>query len=172
MTDFRNWLLRYAGLYIGISFGLAVLIVFLGRDIGIRAMQIKNQRQELASRLRAFESLTALRSGSEEAKQFAAALEKSLPERDELIAFSKDLENLSKNNQLSFEFQFESEAPSEAGLPGSNNFILLADGSYANFVRFLKNVEESGYFVSFSLIDLAQRDKNFQIRANGKVFSR
>lgn len=172
MTDFRNWLLRYAGLYIGISCGLIVLIFFLGRDIGVRAAQIRSQRQELASRLRAFESLTALRSGSEEAKQFSALLEKALPEKDELIGFSKTLETFAKNNQLDFEFQFESEAPSEGTMPGSNNFIIPARGSYANFVRFLKNIEESGYFVSFSLIDLAQRDKDFEMRINGKVFSR
>jgi Tfp pilus assembly protein PilO len=174
MTDFRNWLLRYAGLYIGIAAGLIVLILFLGQDIATRAAQIRSQRQTLASRLGAFESLTALQVGSREARQISAELEKSLPEKDELIAFLPVLENFAKNNQLRIEqrLKFESEIPGEGMAPNSHSFIIGARGSYANFVRFLRNIEESGYFVSFSMIDLAQRDTDFEMRMNGRVFSR
>ncbi len=139
----------------------------------MRAMEIGSQRQELASRLRAFESLTALRSGEERAKEFSTALEKSLPEKDELIAFPKALESFARNNQLTFEpVEFESEILSEAGVPGVNNFIFRARGPYANFIRFLRNVEESGYFVSFSSIDLLRRNGDFEARMSGGVFSR
>ena len=173
MTEFRNWLLRYVGLYVGISLALGVLIVFLGRDIGIRAAQIASQRQDLSLRLQAFESLATLRSGEDRAKEFSAALEASLPEKDDLIAFPKALEGFARNNQLGFDpVEFESEEPSAEGLPGSNNFVMRTNGSYTNFIRFLRNIEESTYFVGFSVIDLSQRNGGYEMRMSGKVFSR
>lgn len=169
--EFRQWLTRNIG---GTILGLLIItafIFFLAKDISNRTETIKERRRELTSRLQAFGSLALLRSDAERAGKLFVELQNSLPQKDQLIGFSKALEGFAKNNQLDFGFFFEAEAVSTDVLPGRNEFKVTSSGSYANFIRFLKKIEESQYFVNFNLFDLAQKGKEFDILMRGGVFS-
>ncbi len=170
--DFKKALVR------NISWSAAVLIlmiaflIFLGMDVSDRVALIKSQRQDLLLRLHAFDSLAALRSDVGRAEELSISLENSLPARDQLINFSNALEEIATDNGLEFGFSFESESASTETTPGINNFTITSQGTYANFVRFLNEVEDSRYFVGFSLIDLTSRNGEFAITMKGRVFSR
>lgn len=169
--EFRQIFIRNLGITGIIVLALTALILFLGKDISGRAGKIQNQRRELSVRLQSLESLASLRANSERANKIFDAIQGMLPLKDQLIGFSKNLESLAKSNQLGFGFKFESEIPSTETQPGINSFILTTSGSYSNFTRFLKGVEEGKYFVGFNSFDILKKDKDFQMLIKGKVFS-
>lgn len=149
-----------------------ILLLFLKGDISDRTMKIQNQRKDLASRLSIVESLAALRKDSVKAENLLTTLQNSLPTKDQLFGFSRALENSAKSNQLGFGFSFETEIAGTDSTPGINNFIFTVSGSYANFIRFLKSIETSNYFVDFNSFDLSQKgNNNYEIISRGNVFS-
>lgn len=137
-------------------------------------METLRQKQELAARFLAFESFASLRTESEKASQLLSALQISLPTQDELIGFSKYLEDLAGNNQLEFGFAFGPETIATEQAPGTNNFTITARGNYLDFVRFLRSIEQGKYFIGLDSFNFNKRGgKNeFEILARGKVFSR
>ncbi|MBI4991810.1 MAG: hypothetical protein HZB99_01175 [Candidatus Harrisonbacteria bacterium] len=171
MTDFNRWLLKNIGVASGVILALVALTILLGNDISRRLDTVIRQRRDLVERSEVFNYLATLRFDSERAKKLSDQLQNSLPTKDQLIGFSKNLENLAKDNQLGFGFQFESEVLSTDLAPGINNFTITSNGSYSNFLRFLKAAESGQYFVNFTLLDLIQKGKEFEITMRGKVFS-
>lgn len=169
--EFKQWLLKNIGVAAGVSFILALLILFLGGDISNRVRKIKSQRRDLITRSQSIESLASLRADASRAEKLLESLQNALPTKDQLIGFSKTLEKFAKNNRLDFGFSFGAETPSTNAAPGANEFVLTSGGAYANFIRFLKAVEESDYFVSFNSFDISRKGERFEILAKGKVFS-
>ena len=169
--EFKQALVKNLGIAFAVIAALSLLLLLVGKDISGRAKKIQEQGRELSFRLQSLESLAALRSGSEKASKIFPVIRNFLPSRDQLVGFSKVLENFSKSNQLGFGFKFESETlPTETD-PGINNFTLTSSGSYINFLRFLKATEDSEYFIGFNSFDLSKKDKDFQMLIKGKVFS-
>lgn len=169
--DFKKWLLWNAG---GAATAIAILAAFvllIGADISKRADAIENQKQELALRLKATESLVSLRAGVDQAGRLFTALRDILPAKDQLLVLKKQLELFARNNKLGLGFTFENEILATDTAPGSNNFTMSGSGSYANLVNFLKAVENSKYFVAFNFFDLDLKDKDSQMIIKGKVFS-
>lgn len=147
------------------------LLFFLAKDISGRVSSIERQRADLSARSQIVDSLIRLRADSEKARALIVPLQESLPTKDQLIEFSKQLENFARNNQLDFALRFGAESQSTAMEPGTNNFTITSGGSYENLIRFLRNVENSGYFVSFDLFDLTRSSRGYEIVVRGKVFS-
>lgn len=170
-ADFKKWLLWNAG---GAAAGAVILIIFLlllGNDLSRRVSLIQTERQQLAARLQSIESLISLRSGSDRAAKQQAILEKALPNKDQLIGFSKELEQLAKSNQLGFGFSFESETAGTETAPGKNNFTMTLGGSYPNVIRFLKATENSKYYITLNLVEINLKEKEYQTVMKGQVFS-
>ena len=95
-----------------------------------------------------------------------------MPLKDQLIGFSKTLESIAKNNKLGFGFAFEVEQPATEVLPGVNYFNLTGSGSYTDFIRFFRAIEDGRYFASFESLNLISKGKDFELAGRGKVFSR
>lgn len=170
--DFKRWLLVSGSISGGAILALSVLIFLTGKDISRRANTIFSQRQELTLQLRVFESLASLRSGAEQANKLLPYIQDILPVKERLIEFPKQLESAAKNNQLGFGFRFEAETKGSDKEPGTNGFVLTSYGSYQNFIRFLKFIENGKYFTGFDSFDLNRRaENNFEIIIKGKVFS-
>ncbi len=169
--EFKQAIIRSLSVAFALIMALSLLLLLIGKDISGRVKKIQNERQELSFRLQSLESLAALRSGSEKANKIFSAIQDFLPPRDQLVGFSKILENFSKSNQLGFGFQFESENPPTETDPGINNFILTSSGAYPNFLRFLKAAEDSKYFIGFTSFDISKKDKDLQMLIKGRVFS-
>ena len=170
-NDFQKWLIWNVGGSTAAIAVLVILLLLLGSDISKRASAIRNERQGSAFRLQAVESLVLLRSGAGQAEKQKIILEDSLPDKDQLVGFSKQLESIAKNHQLGFGFSFESETAGSETAPGTNNFTMTLGGAYQNFLRFLKAVEDSKYFVAFDFFDINLKDKEYQIIIKGRVFS-
>jgi len=169
--EFKNWLTKNIGITAGISLALLILIFFLGNDISKRATEIKEKRTDLATRLYSIESLTSLQTDSEKATRLQSTIETSLPAKDQLINFSKALENFTKANKMDFGFAFESEIAGAENTPGINNFTLTTAGNYPNFLKFLNYAENSKYFVGFNSFNLEKAADKYKILIKGKVFS-
>jgi Tfp pilus assembly protein PilO len=169
--EFRSWLLRNIAFYVAGVLVVSGLLFFLSRDISDRVMFIERQRVDLSARSQILDSLLKLKSDSEKARGLLGSLEEALPTKDELIVFSKELEDFARSNQLDFSLRFGAESPATAVDPGTNNFTITSGGTYENLIRFLRNVENSGYFVSFDLFDLTQSSRGYEILIRGKVFS-
>ncbi len=169
--EFKQAIIRSLAVAFALIAALSLLLLLIGNDISARVKNIQSNRQELSFRLQSLESLASLRSGSERASKILETIQNFLPPRDQLVGFSKVLENFAKNNQLGFGFQFESERQSTETVPGINNFILTSSGGYSNFLRFLKAAEDSKYFIGFNSLDILKKDKDFQMLIKGSVFS-
>ena len=169
--DFKKWLIWNAGSGAVILVGLFILILFIGADMNSRSGKIKIQRQDLETRLQSLNSLISLRAGAEKARRFSAQIQNSLPPKDQLIGFSKYLDTQAKKNNLTSIFSFESEVPATDSIPGINSFSLTLAGSYIDYVKFLKSLEGSDYFVNFGSMDISEKGNKFEILLKGRVFS-
>ncbi len=168
--EFKRWLLRNISLYLAGILAISGLLFFLGKDISGRVASIERQRLDLFARSQVLDSLLSLKSDSEKARELLGPLQDSLPAKDELIGFSRELEGLANNNQLDFSLRFGAELPATPTEPGVNSFTITGGGSYENFIRFLRGVENSGYFVSFDFFDLTRSARGHEIVIRGKVF--
>ena len=169
--DFRQWVIWNAGGGAAVLAVLLLLVLLVGRDISSRSGKIRIQRQDLEIRLQSLNSLIALRAGSDRAARLLPKLQGALPSKDQLIYFSKYLETQAKKNNLVPSFLFESEVAGTESVPGMNSFSLTLTGKYADYLRFLKSLEDSDYYINFSSIDIAEKESAFEILVKGKVFS-
>ena len=168
---FKNWLLWNVGGGAAALAVLGIILLLIGADISRRAADIEVQRQSLSGRLQTLSSLVSLRSGSERAKDLLPKLQNSLPSKDQLIGFSKFLESIARTNQLSFNFSFLDEITSAENTPSANNFSMTLSGSYADFLRFLKAIEASQYYMGFNSFEVVSKGKGYEAVIRGKVFS-
>lgn len=169
--DFKDWLMWNAGGGAAILAVLLLAVFLVGSDLNSRSEKIDLRRADLEARLQSLNSLIALRAGSDRAGRLLPKLQEALPSRDQLINFSKFIETQARQNRLEWVFVFESETPATKTVPGINEFSLSMSGTYADFVRFLKALESSAYYVNISTLDIAEKEKNFEILMKGKVFS-
>jgi len=169
--EFKNWLIKNSIIAGAIILALILLIFFIKADISGRTAEIKSQRQDLTARLYSLESLTLLKADSKKAEALRANLENSLPTKDSVIGFTKTIENFAKSNGMGFGFAFESETLGTINSPSANNFTITSSGSFQNFLRFLKAMEQSKYYVNFSYLDLSQKAKEYSVIIKGRVFS-
>jgi len=171
MVEFKNWLIKNSVIASAIILALLMLIIFLKIDIDKRVAEIKNKRLDLATRLYSLESLTLLRADAQKAETLRVTLENSLPSKDSIIGFVKNLEGIAKANNVGFGFAFESEVPGTETEPTANLFTMHSSGSYSNFLRFLKAMELGKYYINFNYLDLSQKGKDYEVQIKGRVFS-
>jgi len=169
--NFRDWLIKNIGIATAIIILMLVFIFFLKTDINNRVSQIQFQGRSLAERIQSIESLTSLQANSKKSEELFNKLSESLPEKDQLIGFSKELEGYAKSNNLDFGFSFGNEVEGTDSAPGINSFVLTSKGTYSDFVKFLRQIEDSKYFVGFNSFDLNKNENDFNIIIRGEVFS-
>ena len=169
--EFKKWLIKNISVTGGIILLLIIFILFLGNDISKRVGIISEKNSGMATRLYAMESLASLKIDAEKAGNLRGTLESFLPTKDQIIKFSKALENFTKNKKMDFGFAFESETPGAENSPGTNNFVITSGGSYSDFIELIKFIEQSGYFIGINYLELTGRSSGYGILIKGKIFS-
>ncbi|GEM_PF-3005778 len=169
--ELKQWLIWNAGGGAAILAVLFFSVLLVGGDIGSRAQKIRSGALDLETRVQSLNSLISLRAGADRASRLLPQLQNSLPLKDQLIGFSKYIETQAKKNNLTSSFTFESEEEARETVPGINSFSLTLAGSYNDYVRFLKSLEDSSYFVNFGSMDVSEKENRFEILIKGKVFS-
>lgn len=172
MNKFYKNLLKHNWLYISGILILVVLIFFLKSNIGSSIVKISAQHNALAARSSSLLSLATLKGESIKADPYFSFLENILPPRDQLLSFSKELENIATKNNLEFSFTFGEEKLSSGKEPGQISFRAIINGSYDGISNFLKGMESSRYFIDPSSVDLSKKGAIFTATINGKVFFR
>ena len=151
---------------------MAVLLFLLKINMESSVKKIGEQYNTLAARSNSLLSLATLRGEFTKANPYFSFLENILPPRDQLLSFSKELENIARKNNLEFSFSFGEEKLSSGKEPGQISFRLIINGSYENIYNFLSDIETSRYFIDPSSVDLVRKDSVFSATFNGKVFFR
>lgn len=172
MTDFKKWAIFQSSLLGGAILLISILIMLLGFDINSRTSNILEERKEILSRSTIAESLALLKSDAEKASPYTSILENTLPTKDQLIVFSRELDSLAKGRRLSFGFNFGKETASTVSEPGFNDFKAVISGPYAELVNFLKDIKKSRYLVKFTNVDIVENGKDFEMSVVGSVFFR
>ncbi len=172
MKTFKKQLL----IELGVGFSALVLVIGVVQltvwHVSRTSGEITRQRNELALRTRATESLATLKSDAEKAKPLQASLGNVLPPKDRLINFGKELTDLGKQNGLELSFDFGGETASTADTPGFIKFTLTGSATYTSWTSFLKDVEKSRLYVKINSADLTRKSgmDSFSVVAEGQVF--
>ncbi|MDO8467126.1 MAG: hypothetical protein Q7S83_03240 [bacterium] len=161
---------------LGISLGLTILAVgvvqFLAWHVGKNSTNITELRNELALRTRATESLATLKNDADKAAPLTKKLDVVLPSKDKLINFGREMTDLAQKNGAELSFDFGGETSSTADTPGFIKFSLTGLATYANWSKFLKDVEKGQLYIKFNSVDMTRQSggDNFNIIAEGQVF--
>lgn len=155
---------------------LAALIaglVFFGSNIKDYSERISKDRQELLKRSRDLSSLASIRSQYEtKAKAYLDLLYNTIPQRDQLINFSRDLRTATGEVE-SFGFSFVGESPPTADSLGVISFNVTIQATVSRITEFIKNLEKFKFLVTIDGLSLErQRGDIFQAPLRGRVFFR
>lgn len=172
MNKFYKNLFKHNWLYISGILALVVLLFILKTNMGSSVAKINSQYNTLTARSNSLLSLATLRGEFIKANPYFSFLENILPPRDQLLSFSKELENIARKNNLEFSFSFGEEKLASGKDPGQIAFRAIVTGSYEGILEFLKGIEIGRYFIDSSSIDLVKKGSNFSATINGKVFFR
>lgn len=151
---------------------IAVLTALTGFDITRRVAQIQNTEQELALRREAITTLTRLRGEAERARQYKDLLVNILPSQDALIGFPREAQAMARRRELAFFIKFGEETAAAGGEPGSLSFQATANGTFEQFVAFLRDLESSRFFVALDQVELLHTGSRVAATLHGRVFSR
>lgn len=161
---------------LSVALGLVVLAIIIVQiavfDIKRNAGDITRQRNELALRTTATESLATLKNDAEKAKPYMETLANLLPPKDRLINFGKELSDLARQDSIELNFDFGGEVAATAASSGFIKFSLSGVANYANWTKFLKDLEKSKLFIKMNTVDLTRQSGTdyFNITAEGQVY--
>lgn len=171
--SFRKKLLIRLGAALAIILGLLTFIMVLNSDLNKRLSRLNDYKAELQSREAAIGLLTQLKSDAERAEPFFSVLKNSLPSRDDLVLFPRELERFAKQYEVDFGFSFGEEAVGSASSPSAVKFTIVLEGQYDNLLAFLKAVEQSRYYIRLSSIDISRKEEGkFGLISSGEVYIR
>ncbi len=158
------------GLSLGISLFLIAILFFIGSDITKRIDQIKQIRADLLFRQQLTESLALLHKDSQEAQNYSSELENILPTRDQLLNFPHDLSTIARQNKIELNSSLGQETSGAVEGLKKVGFTMATQGSFDNFINFLKSLETGRYFIDLGSIDFSRQNNNFKAFMNGGVF--
>lgn len=149
-------------------FSLAGLI-YLSFDISGNVKKIEGLRRDLAFNDRITQSLSHLKADLNSVQPYLDKLDKILSNRDQLIKFGSDANALAAQNAISIISNFSSESKNDGGL-ASIDLNMTAEGSYGDFIDYLKALENSRYSVKFNVVDFYNNTDRIKSQMTGKVF--
>lgn len=172
MDVFKKQLFIQLGVAFGVLVFLITAIQLMASELSKTALKIQSQKSELLLRSQATDSLAALKSDFEKAKPLFSLLNSVLPPKDQLINLGKDLGVLAQQNRIDLGFTFGGEAPPTEDVPGFIRFSMTGSATYANFTRFLKDIEKMRLYIKLVSLDMTRQagSDSFNFVASGQVF--
>lgn len=169
--DFKKRLLILIGVPSAISLFLIIGIFYLTSDISKLSDQIYKLRKDINFGLQAADSLPVLRQDYEQTKIYLSEIGSILPNKNELLGFSKDLNTMAKQNQINLNLNIGQESPRNAKKPVEIDLSVAGQGTFENLLSFLKTVENSRYFIKFNNFDFQQDGQKSSLNLSGKIIS-
>ncbi len=167
----KKKLLFNISVILGIVILLGTALLFLSSKIQDKAEQISDAKKELNIRSKTVESIALFRRKSEQVQPYLRELQNMLITKDDLINIPKDLKSIAQQNQVNLQITFGVDTPRTETEPGEINIAITTEGSFDNLIKFLKDLENSRYFVKLNKVDLTARgDDNFRAVLSGAVF--
>ena len=152
---------------------IVAIIIGLNIDINKRAKSIEEKKREALMQTQAMLILSDLKKEAVLARADYMLLETALPNRDQLIALPRELEQLAKRLSVDLGFSFGNETASTESQPGSIRFTMSLGGTIEGLLDFLKAFETNKYFINLSSVDLAKRENNrYSLGTTGEIFIR
>lgn len=174
MNSFKKQLLTQLAIGFIILAALVAGLVFFGASIRQYSERISVARADLVSRSLSLSSLAALRTQyNTKAKDYLAFLDSYLPQRDQLINFSREVQVLA-SDVSGFGFSFIGEAPPTGDALGAISFVLNLQATIPQLVSFLENVDNFKYLMTIDSLSLNRQAERtmFQVPVRGRVFFR
>jgi hypothetical protein len=165
-------------LLISIGIGLGLLLLFfggtlvLGSRMARSAASIQNLRKEIAFRNNAITSLVLLKNDAKKAESYQGKIASILPPAENLILLPKAIKTIGERNKVTVTFAFGSDTPGTATQAGSAEFQMTIEGLFGDIIRFLTDLESSGYLIHFDSVDMGESGKGYLVHLTGNVFSR
>jgi len=174
VTDnFKNHLLIGIIVVFG-SFGAFGFVIYsLSQKLGSASEKISAERLLIRKNQDLVESLASLRQSSGEIEGYITKIEGLLPEKDGLIDFPKQVENLARITQVSSVFNFQGEPIKPEGMVGFWTFTLSLTGDYVNIMNFVKEMEitPGGKFVvGIDSLKVQEFENSYKADIKGRVF--
>lgn len=172
---FKKDLIIGASFIAGSFLVFAVVAYFLSDAMTVQAQKVSDSKNAIRVHSDLIEGLANQKTLSPDVKKFEQAIYLILPQKDELVNFSKWLDGLSRAHNINVSFSFNGDAvPSTDSSAGYIKFALNISGEYANLVDFVRDVElrSAKYTVSFDSFDLKRNDSSYTSIINGRVFFR
>jgi len=171
ITNFKKRLLITIGIPLAVCLILVLALFFIGSNITKQAAQIEKLKGDLFNRQQLTQSLASLKQGSEQVQPYLTELENILPSQDQLLGFSRDIGIIAKQNKLNLNTTVGQEISESGDGLRQTDFTSTGQGTFDNFINFLKGLENSRYFIKLNTFDLTGQDGDFKMSMKGQVFS-
>lgn len=157
----------FAMLAVGLTFALSF-------DINRRAKQIEANRAANIAIESKIATLSSLEINNTEAVLLRPVLSDSLPLRDDLVSFRREMQQLSiKHGLVGYGFAFGNETIPTDGTPGFIGYNLSIRGLPEQVLGFISEFEDHPYFITMPSINYVEQDNGeFQFTTSGKIFTR
>jgi len=154
--------------------GVLVLgVVFFGLNIKSSTRKIVSAREELAARTISLQSLASLRADyANKARAYLNVLHNIVPQKDELIDLSKDIQAVASASNLEYGFTFIGENQPTADALGFVKFNLKLGGSLTNLLNFLKNIQNFRYLIDIESVSIYREESLMRMNLVGSVYFR
>lgn len=148
-------------------------LIFFGSNIKNYVKKIIFARQEIVNRSSDLTSLAILKSQySDKGKDYLDVFKSILPGRDQLIKFSKNLQQIAGQNKIDFGFSFTGESLATTSSLGFAGFNLNVKGGTNQLNQFFQELTKSQFLTVLDNLDFNRVDDNQQIIIRGRVFFR
>ncbi|MBI1839043.1 MAG: hypothetical protein HYR95_01970 [Candidatus Colwellbacteria bacterium] len=149
---------------------ILAIVLYLGFDIADKSNFISESQSKLLSLVDGATNVARLSEQEKTAAASFAKLNNALPKRDSLFSVSRDLGSLARQNGLSFGSKFGEEIPATETKPGLIKIEMVAQGGDRDLIQFVKNLEDSNYFINIINLDIIRQGARFSSIINAQVF--
>lgn len=154
MSDFKRALFVQSIIIVSILFVAGGLIGFFVFHTKRNLAALQGVREPVLRSNQDIQSLAVLRGESVRGLPLLEKLRATLPSRDRIFAFPKEVEKLANAKNVSVSFAFGSENPGSQSAPPSVHFTLNVGGRREDIINFLKSLESETYLLQVTEVDL------------------
>lgn len=170
--SFPKKLLLNLGITLAVIACLIVLLVIFNKNLESVSGKTRELNQEIITRSNSIQKISELQTAyNGTTGAYLNVLYNVIPQKDELINLSKEIQTVAASENLSFGFSFLGENPPSGDTLGYVSFsISLGGGSINSIVNFIKKMERFRYFVQLEDFSVGSEGGTTTIR--GRVFFR
>ncbi len=158
-------------------------IVFVLKNVEKQGKEIIDLRTQYYTLLNESEAYSNLRKESQIYLSYLDSIKKLVPEKNRLIDFTEELNQLATKDNLELGFMFKDTPPTEeeqAILKDKNitqaNFAISIKGNFDNFLIFLNDLKTFPYYIDFTSFNISNlstditTEELFSINGEGRIF--